>query len=204
MSKAIIVSSAAARILYEKARANQKLVRWVQIAAVVLLAVGALTIWTLGCFRYGQKKALDTYRSWFDEYKVERLAIDAVNADPAARKLDAEAEMLARVLYGVKDNSTDDLKTYCWCVFNRVDNPAFSDSLDAVISQPNQWMRYDVGNPVLETLFQLAREQLTIWHDGGHRPVSSDYVYMSWTEKDIVLRDTWLEGRNCRYWRWGQ
>ena len=206
MSKAILVSSAAARVLYEKARSNEKLVRWVRIAAIVLLAVGALTIWTLGAFRFAQKKALDTYRGWVEEYKIERLAVDQANADadPYQRQLDAEAEMLARVLYGVKDNSTDDMRTYCWCVFNRVDNPAFPDSLDAVIAQPQQWMRYDIASPVLESLFQIAREQLDAWHTGAHRPVSDGFVYMSWQSDDIVLRDTWLEGRNCHYWRYGQ
>ena len=204
MSKAIILSSATAKVLLEKARGNSKLVRWTRIGAIVLLAVLVLTVWTLAAFRYAQKKALETYRGWYEEYKVERLAIDTVNADPAERKLDAEAEMLARVLYGVKDNSTDDLKTMCWCVFNRVDNPAFPDTLDAVIAQPQQWMRYDVGNPVLESLFQIAREQLVIWREGGHRPVSADYVYMSWTAQDIVLRDAWMEGRNTRYWRYAQ
>ena len=100
MSKAILVSSAAARVLYEKARSNEKLVRWVRIAAIVLLAAGALTIWTLGAFRYAQKQALDTYRGWVEEYKIERLAVDQANADadPYQRQLDAEAEMLARVL----------------------------------------------------------------------------------------------------------
>ena len=206
MSKAILVSSAAARVLYEKARANEKLARWVRIAAIVLLAAGALTIWTLGAFRFAQKKALDTYRGWVEEYKIERLAVDQANADadPYQRQLDAEAEMLARVLYGVKDNNTDDMRTYCWCVFNRVDNPAFPDSLDAVIAQPQQWMRYDIASPVLESLFQIAREQLDAWHTGARRPVFDGFVYMSWQPDDIVLRDTWLEGRNCHYWRYGQ
>ena len=203
MSKAILVSSAAARVLYEKARSNEKLVRWVRIAAIVLLAVGALTIWTLGAFRFAQKKALDTYRGWVEEYKIERLAVDQANADadPYQRQLDAEAEMLARVLYGVKDNSTDDLRTYCWCVFNRVDNALYPDTLAEVIAQPKQWMRYSPENPVLEDLYQIARAELDAWHTGTTRPCSAEYIYMTWSPSRIVLRDTWEENSWTDKWR---
>lgn len=166
----------------------------------------ALVVYTIAVSRYAQKQALETYAGWLEEYKAEQeaAAIAEAEADPYTIQLNAEAEMLARVLYGVKDNSTDDLKTYCWCVFNRVENKAFPDTLEDVIAQPSQWMRYDPTNPIIESLYQIAREQLNAWHTDTHRPVSSEYVFMNWSRNDICLRDNFYEGSGCHYWRYGQ
>ena len=203
---ALISVLAATRVLFERVRANKTACKALRIAGVCLLAFLILWADSLVSGRVAQKKALDTYYGWFEEYKAEQeaAALAAIEADPYTVQLNAEAEALAKVLYGVRDNDTDDLKTYCWCVFNRVDNSQFPSTLEDVIAQPSQWMRYDQTNPILEDLYQLAREQLDAWHTDSHRPVSSEYVFMSWSSNDICLRDNFYEGSNCHYWRWGQ
>ena len=197
---------AAGRVLFERIRSNPTVRRIVRRAAPVVLVALVLAAWSLMMIRVGQRRALAQYEAWMEAYRVERLAIDQANADadPYALQLNAEAESLARVLYGVKDNDKDDLRTLCWCVFNRVDNPAFPNTLEDVIAQPQQWMRYDEDSPVLEDLYQIAREQLEAWHSDAHRPCSSDYVFMSWTPSDICLRDAWREGSGTHYWRFAQ
>jgi len=139
----------------------------------------------------------------------EREAAERAAAEEAQRAAVAqidqervEAEMLARLLYGVKNNSTDDLYTMAWCVINRVDNPQFPSTVEAVINQPLQWMGYSADNPVLENLYRIADDVLTVWRSGGHRPVSDEYVYMSWSEYDIVLRDNFTEKGSTHYWRY--
>ena len=188
-----------------KIRENKQACWYMGLAARWLLVVLAVIAWSIACARYGQKKALAEYRSWFEEYKTEQaeLAAAAVEADPYNVQLNAEAEMLARVLYGVKDNSTDDLRTYCWCVLNRVDHPYYPDTLADVIAQPQQWMRYSEDNPVLDQLWQIARTELDRWHS-LRRPVSSEYVYMSWSQNDICLRDSFIANGTTKYWRWNQ
>ena len=197
---------AACRCLFECVRADRKARKAFRIAGWAILAALTLTAYTLCVERVAQKRALEIYAGWMEDYRVERMAIDQANeeTDPYTLQLNAEATILARVLYGVKDNDTDDLKTYCWCVFNRVDNPAFPDTIEAVASQPQQWMRYDEDSPVLENLYQLAREQIDAWHTGERRPVGFEYVFMNWTPSDIVLRDDFKAGPTTRYWRWGQ
>lgn len=192
--------------LYERIRENRRLCWFVGLMGKYLLCGLVLLAWTIAATRYGQKKALAQYEIWMEDYKVEQAeaARLAVENDPYTIQLNAEAEALARVLYGVKDNSTDDLKTYCWCVFNRVDNVHYPDNLNDVIAQPQQWMRYDPTNPIIESLYQLAREQLDAWHTDTHRPVSNEYVFMNWSKNDICLRDNFYEGSGTRYWRWGQ
>lgn len=194
---------AAGRVLFERIRSNPTVRRIVRKAAPVVLVALVLAAWSLVMIRVGQRRALAQYEAWMEDFRVERLAIDQANADadPYALQLNAEAESLARVLYGVKDNDKDDLRTLCWCVFNRTDNPAFPNTLEDVIAQPQQWMRYSEDSPVLEDLYQIAREQLEAWHSDAHRPCSSDYVFMSWTPSDICLRDAWQEGSGTRYWR---
>ena len=145
------------------------------------------------------------YEAQIAAYMAAQEEAARVAAEAAAVQIDqerAEAEMLARLLYGVKNNSTDDLYTLAWCVINRVDNPAFPSTVEGVINQPLQWMGYSADNPVLENLYRIADDVLTTWRSGGHRPVSDDYVYMSWSESDIVLRDNFTESRSTHYWRY--
>jgi hypothetical protein len=137
-----------------------------------------------------------------EHIQAEREAALNASNNGFEEMIDQEANLLAKVLYGVKDNSSDDLRTYCWCVFNRVDNPTFANALDEVISQPNQWMRYNENNDILAKLKQIAREELLVWHDRASRPCSSEFVYMDWTPNDIVLRNDFVAQRSTRYWRY--
>lgn len=207
--RAVLGALASARVLIEKIKADERSMRVIRFGLRYALACLVIALYTIVVYRVAYKNALKTYEGWLDDYKAQQIA-QAEEAtrnapvDPYEAQLDAEAELLARVLYGVKDNKTDDLKTYCWCVFNRVDNPAFPATLEEVIEQPNQWMRYGADNPAVENLYQIAREQLDAWHTGSRRPCSNEYVYMNWSANDICLRDKWIEGSGCRYWRWGQ
>jgi hypothetical protein len=181
--------------------------RWVASMACkyALVLLGAV-LYTLLVARGAEAKAARKYEAWqerwVNEYITQQEAARlGMPVDPHEAQLDAEAQALARVLYGVKDNSTDDLRTYCWCVFNRVDSPDYADTLEEVIEQPSQWMRYDPENPVIENLYQLAREELEAWHNGATRPCSADFIYMTWSPMEIVLRNTWTNGSSTRYWR---
>ena len=206
MKKVWWVISDKAMIAYAAIKANKKLCWYLSLACKYIAAVLVLVLCGFIGARIGQRKALETYAVWLDEYKAEQemLAVKAVEEDPYTIQLNSEAEMLAKILYGVKDNKTDDLRTYCWCVFNRVENKAFPDTLEDVIAQPNQWMRYDATNPIIESLYQIARQELDKWHSDSHRPVSSDYVFMNWSKSDICLRDNFYEGSGTHYWRYNQ
>ena len=169
----------------------------------------SILLWMLGG-RAARIKAAAAYEESFTAYQAEQTAIRLAEEEAAAEAakptyasiIQSEAEALAKVLYGVRSNSSDDLRTYAWCVLNRVDNSAYPDTLEAVIAQPKQWMAYDPEAPVIESLYQIAYEVLEIWHSGGHRPVTSEYVYMNWSPTEIVLRDKWTEGSGTHYWRY--
>lgn len=141
-------------------------------------------------------------------YKAVKSGMAIISLPPACLPVHAAAQCGSRDAGAGAvrraGNSTDNLKTLCWCVFNRVDNAAFPGTLEAVIDTPKQWMGYSAGNPVLENLYQIAREQLESWHGDGHRPVADTFVFMSWAPDDICLRDQWTAGSGTKYWRWGQ
>ena len=189
---------------------TRKLLKKYGVAIAILVFLYAWTFATTSMAANSAKKEVteklnaywaDYYQKELDAYKAEQEAAHAVQYDEALRQ--SEAEAVARVLYGVKGNSVKDLRTYAWCIFNRVDNKSYPNTLAGVISQPNQWMAYSDNNAILDSLYEIAREELDRWYS-GHRPVSSDFVYMSWSPSEIVLRNRWEEKSGTKYWQWSE
>lgn len=117
-------------------------------------------------------------------------------------QIELEAEYIAKVIYGTARNHADsDKKAVVWCVLNRVEHYSHPNTVAEVCEQPKQWMGYSNDNPVLTDLYDLALEELKIWHNGGHRPMSNDYIYLSWSSSEIILRNTFEENKNTNYWR---
>ena len=111
-----------------------------------------------------------------------------------------DASWIAKVLYGMKDNSTEDLRTAVWCVLARVDNPGYPNSVREVCEQKGQWMGFGSDNPVLTRLKEIALEELAVWYE-GERIVGQEFVYLYWTPTEITLRDNWQDGSGTHYWR---
>lgn len=117
-------------------------------------------------------------------------------------QIEREAEYIAKVIYGTARNHVDsDKKAVVWCILNRVEHYAHPDTIAEVCEQPKQWMGYSSDNPVLTENYDLALAELKTWYNDGHRPMSSDYIYLSWSSKEILLRDTFEENKNTHYWR---
>lgn len=117
-------------------------------------------------------------------------------------QIEREAEYVSKVIYGTARNHSDsDKKAVIWCILNRVEHYAHPDTIAEVCEQPKQWMGYSDDNPVLDDIYELALAELKTWYNGGHRPIDNDYIYLSWSSKEILLRDTFEENRNTNYWR---
>lgn len=115
----------------------------------------------------------------------------------------AEAEYVAKMLYGTAlKHSERSQRTAVWCVFNRVDTAGFPNTIQGVCQQEQQWIGYSDDNPVLESLYEIAYTELETWYN-GYRPVTADYVYMSWSSDNIVLRDTYKVTKATQYWQAG-
>lgn len=117
-------------------------------------------------------------------------------------QIELEAEYIAKVLYGTAINHADsDKRAVVWCILNRVEHYSHPNTIAEVCEQPKQWMGYSNSNPVLTENYDLALEELKTWYSGGHRPMTNEYIYLSWSSKEIILRNTFEENKNTRYWR---
>lgn len=142
------------------------------------------------------------YAAELQAYKDSEAAKRIVTGDESkTAAMKADCTEIAKVLYGIRANSKDDLRTAIWCVLNRVDNAGYPGSVSEVCRQAGQWMGYADDNPVLDDLFNIAYEQVEIWY-GGIRPVSPDYIYLNWSPTEITLRDNWTDGSGTHYWRY--
>ena len=113
----------------------------------------------------------------------------------------SEAEYIAKVLYGTAPNhSKRDQRTVVWCILNRVDHYGYPDTVEGVCKQASQWIGYSDDNPIITELYELALEELMTWHS-NYRPVNEKYIYMSWSSKEISLRDTFEVKKSTQYWR---
>ena len=161
-----------------------------RVVLIAAIAIAILAAANMGARRYAewrQERAADTETAFAEETADEPDVPEETEYTIPQQYVD-EAEAVARVLYGIRDNSVRDQRTYIWCIFNRVDNPSreFATTLEEAIGKPSQWMFYDPSNPILESLYQIALAEVIVWHE-GHRPVSCDWVFAVWSSEKIYL-----------------
>ena len=135
------------------------------------------------------EKKISEVREQTEQETINRLAVQygtvEENAERAA--IDAESKVLAKMLYAYRYNSDEGLKSACWCAINRVDSKYYPNTVDGVCEQKSQWMGWSEENPIIQKLYDIAHEQLALWHNGIHL-VDPDFVYMEWSPQEITLR----------------
>jgi len=138
-----------------------------------------------------------------DDYEAQMIELERYyEYGGDITEIEREAEYIAKVLYGMaRNHSAADQKAVVWCVLNRVEHRSYPNTIKEVCEQPKQWIGYSSENPVLTELYDLALTELKTWHSDGHRPMSSEYIYLTWSSKEILLRDAFEENKNTHYWR---
>ena len=189
--------------------------RFIRRNGFLLIALLALVIWTWTTTTIAAHNArVETEERLTAQFELEKAAaVQAVHDEYAAKRfltgeasrqaaMAEDATWIAKVLYGMKDNSAQDLRTAVWCVLNRVDNKWYPDTVQGVCQQAQQWMGYSSDNPVLTDLKDLALQEVEQWYE-GERPVGTEFVYLYWTPAKITLRDNFTDGSTTNYWRAG-
>ena len=154
--------------------------------------------------RAGHEEAIDILRTELTEEHEAQLAElkQYYEYGGNVSQIEREAEYVAKVIYGTaRNHSAADKKAVVWCILNRVEHYAHPNTIAEVCEQPKQWMGYSNDNPVLDDNYELALAELKTWYSGGHRPMGNEYIYLSWSSKEILLRDAFEENRNTNYWR---
>ena len=78
----------------------------------------------------------------------------------------------------------------------------YPNSIEEVCSQPYQFKGYSDANPIDDRLLEVSVEVLRQYYENGYKPCSNDFVYMSATDYDVVLRDSFDETKTTRHWRY--
>lgn len=172
---------------------------WKRNSAVVIKLLILILLVTIPCLvvhhntvvslREEYEKMISEVREQTEQETINRLAVQygtvEENAERAA--IDAESKVLAKMLYAYRYNSDEGLKSACWCAINRVDSKYYPNTVDGVCEQKSQWMGWSEENPIIQKLYDIAHEQLALWHNGIHL-VDPDFVYMEWSPQEITLR----------------
>lgn len=194
----------------KRTKKKKNLINIQMIIAYILIVIVAIMMTAL-CQRAKYEKRIEEINASYEE------EISSIRADYDSRvteleqyygygrdveQIELEAEYIAKVLYGTAINHADsDKRAVVWCILNRVEHYSHPNTIAEVCEQPKQWMGYSDSNPVLDELYDLALTELKTWYSGGHRPMSNNYIYLTWSSKEILLRDTFEENRNTNYWR---
>lgn len=115
-------------------------------------------------------------------------------------KIYSEAEYVAKLLYGqARMNSPEAQRAIAWLVINRVENSQFPNSVQEVVQQEYQWMGYSDDNIIEQDIYNIALDVITDWHNGSYRPISADFLYMTWSQVGVSLRTEFVETPATQY-----
>ncbi len=191
-----------------------KFERFIKRNAIMLAGLVLLTIWTWTTCAISAHNArsetTEELTAYYEaeierklqEYKNQQIAANLLTGDASLQAvIEQEAEAIARAIGPMKTRQQK--LSMLWNILARVDNPAYPNTVQEVIDQPEQWMFYSPSNPIREDDRALAIEQLTLWHEGRYPArFSSSFVYATWSDSDYVLRDTWEKSATMNTWRY--
>ena len=138
-----------------------------------------------------------------DEIAASRFVADE---ESKTLQMEYEARQISKAMDGIKGitEREDDLRTYAWAIMFRVSNSGYPNSVQEVVSQPNQFMGFSDSNPVVTAKYRVAYEVVKDFY-AGNWPTTDKFVYAEWDAKGkIILRDTYLSERQTEYWWWNK
>lgn len=198
-------------------RRNRKTISKVSLSIVLLLVGSCLGAtaqksWDKDNYakvwEQAKTQLIETYEAELATQREQyELDIDALNAqldslrNPSQEELIAqEAKWLAKVLYGTaRNHSANSQRTLCWCVISRVRSNKFPNTVEGVATQAKQWIDFDEEAPIIQSLYDIAYEELTKWHNGDEE-CDESFCYMLWSSREIQLKNTFETTKETRYW----
>ena len=183
----------------EERRLNQKypwygiLMNWL---VVLVVTVGLIVYGVQVINARTEARAASLAATAFAEYQAEQDALEQERLQAlAAEQNGREAIRKAQLFYGIRNfekkygYDRDDLYTLARCVFNRVENPNYPNTVKGVIEQESQWIGYSDDNPMLGNYYQIAYKALEEWEYEETKPVGTDFVWAEFDENGIWLKN---------------
>ena len=142
-----------------------------------------------------------------EAYKAELLAkqeeesaqrMEEIRAEAEQRKI--EIELFCKLFEGVRrfNYSAEDLMTYGWCVYNRVDSPLYPNTVADVIYQKNQWVAFSDDNVVVSDYYKIAERLVAERHGEDPRPCTTDFLWAELADDGIFLKNSVEPGKSAR------
>lgn len=198
--------------LSEKYPAFNVFYNWGTMILILILIFGFIQ-W--GVRSSNERKVNSLVAVAMADYQAEQQAIADQEAE--AKRLEAQseavvqkkiAEKLALVYQGADKfvekygYSERDFKTLGRCIFNRVENKAYSNDIFEVIVQQDQWVGYygQSGSP-MDKYYKMALKHVQEWRTETTKPCSNDYLWAEYTPRGIFLKDTYNAGPYDTRWR---
>lgn len=104
---------------------------------------------------------------------------------------------VAKMLWGEARGCTRDNQIKCaWVVCNRVDDARFPDSIQGVLSQPNQFHGYSESFPVTDELYSVAFDVLTRWSYEKQgipvrRELAQSFLWFTGNGRENIFREVY-------------
>ena len=117
-----------------------------------------------------------------------------------------DAELIAQALWGEARNcESTHQAAVVWCILNRVDSPAYPDTIREVVTQKYQFAGYHAENPVEPELLALAYDVLARWSiepdcvGAVGRVLPEEYLYFGGNGEVNQFRTRYMGGE---VWDW--
>ena len=111
----------------------------------------------------------------------------------------ADVALVSRTIWGeTRGCPYDEQWAQGCCIVNRVDDPRWPNTIEAVVTAPDQFQGYSPNNPE-EPFHDMAREVLIAWHNGD-TGVPKDMCFCEGRNGHQIFRTTWLKTEETRYW----
>lgn len=186
---------------------------------ITLIGIALLVLWTVivAVIAHNNAVVITTEKLSADYEQQIAAAVQATKDEIAASKfiaddeskqlqMEYEARQISKAMDGIKNitERDDDLRTYAWNILFRVADSGYPNSVAEVVAQPNQYMGFSDNNPVVTAKYRVAYEAVEAFY-AGNWPADSRFLYAEWDSKGkVILRDTYLAGRDTEYWYWGK
>lgn len=109
---------------------------------------------------------------------------------------EADVLALARTLYGeCRGCSELQQRAVCWCIFNRVDDSRFPDTVLGVITQKSQFFGYSASNPVWDSLYDVAYQTMVDWNNRENRVFGPEYCFFHGDGRRNHFTTEWNGGK---------
>lgn len=121
------------------------------------------------------------------------------------QQLDTEIEMLSKVIYReARGLDATHRAAVVWCILNRVDHEGYGDTIQSVLTSPNQFAYYS-NTPVLSEHTEVAKDVVTRWliekkgYSNIGRVLPGDYLFFTGDGQFNYFRQNF---NSTTFWDW--